>query len=452
MRHEFEADVFRQRKAADEGRQGDQQGGLGPAQGPAQHRAIDAVGPLLRAVDDAGEASVAMSLRVVPDRGEHRVESEGHEQRDQDGGRDHDTELEEETADDAAHEGHGQEHRHDAEGRGEHGEADLVGAVDGGLTVRLAEADMAHDVLAHHDRIVDQDADGEAQRHQGQHIQGEAEGGHHHEGAEHRDRQGKAGDDGAAPGMQEQEDDGDREQAALDHSLLDVVDRVLDAARAVAHDLELDVLGQGGLQLGNGAADTAGHFDRIGPLRLHHVDGKRPLAVQHGHVLEFLLAVDHGGDLAEIDGGLAAAGDDQIGEVARIDDAARHLDDPVVVAALHVAGGEVLVLVLDRPHDVVHADAKRVHATGIEFDVDLALQAAGDGGAADVADCLQALDDDLVGKSREVAHRADIGAHGDRHDRLVVGVEPLDQRLLDVRPEGRPDHLDLLANVLHGHG
>ena len=30
-------------------------------------------------------------------------------------------------------------------------------------------------------------------------------------------------------------------QAALDHRLLDVVDRILDAARAVAHDVELDI-------------------------------------------------------------------------------------------------------------------------------------------------------------------------------------------------------------------
>ena len=39
-----------------------------------------------------------------------------------------------------------------------------------------------------------------------------------------------------------------------------------------------------------------------------------------------------------------------------------------------------------------------MHAAGIELDVDLALDAAGDGGRADVAHRLQALDDDLVGE------------------------------------------------------
>ena len=160
--HELEADVLRQGEAAEEGRQGDQERELGPAQRPAQDGAVDAVGALLGGVDDAGEAAGAVGLRVVPDRRQHRVEREGHEQRDQHGGRDHDAELEEEAADDAAHEGDRQEHRDDAEGGGEHRQSDLVGAVDGGLAVRLAEADVAHDVLAHHDRVVDQDADGEA--------------------------------------------------------------------------------------------------------------------------------------------------------------------------------------------------------------------------------------------------------------------------------------------------
>src|SRR6185369_188662 len=233
---------------------------------------------------------------------------EGYEQRDQDGGRDHEAELEEEAADDAAHEGHWQEYRDDAEGGGEHRQPDLIGAVDGGLAVRLAEADVAHDVLAHHDGIVDQDADGKRQRHQRDHVQSEAEGRHHHEGAEHRDRQGKAGDHRAAPGMQEQEDDGDSEQAALDHGLLHVVDRVLDAARAVAHDLELDVGRQRSLQPDHRPAHTARHLDGVGALGLDDVDGKRALAAEQGHVVQLLLAVDHGGDLPQIDRRRPAAG------------------------------------------------------------------------------------------------------------------------------------------------
>ena len=54
-------------------------------------------------------------------------EREGGEQRDEDRNRDGDAELQEEPADDAAHEGDGKEHGDDAQGRRYDGEADLVG-------------------------------------------------------------------------------------------------------------------------------------------------------------------------------------------------------------------------------------------------------------------------------------------------------------------------------------
>ena len=68
-----------------------------------------------------------------------------------------------------------------------------------------------------------------------------------------------------------------------------------------------------------------------------------------------------------------------------------------------------------------------------------ALDAADDRGAADAAHVLQALDDDLVGQCGQLAHRADVRAHRDRHDRLVVGIEAQDQRLLDLVRNGGAD-------------
>ena len=75
--------------------------------------------------------------------------------------------------------------------------------------------------------------------------------------------------------------------------------------------------GSDGLQFGHGLAHAARHLDGVGALRLDDVDGERALAVQDGDVLALLLAVDDGRDLAQIDRGGAAAGDDQVGEVAR---------------------------------------------------------------------------------------------------------------------------------------
>jgi hypothetical protein len=58
-----------------------------------------------------------------------------------------------------AHEGDGDEHRDDRERGGEHGEADLVGAFLRRAVVILPHRDVPHDVLAHDDRVIDQQAD-----------------------------------------------------------------------------------------------------------------------------------------------------------------------------------------------------------------------------------------------------------------------------------------------------
>ncbi len=68
---------------------------------------------------------------------------------------------------------------------------------------------------------------------------------------------------------------------------------------------------------------------------------------------QLLLAVDHGGDLAQVDRSRPRRATIRSAKLPGLGDAAGDLDHAVVVAALDVAGREVLVLVADRPHDVV---------------------------------------------------------------------------------------------------
>ena len=64
---------------------------------------------------------------------------------------------------------------------------------------------VAHDVLDHHDGIVDDEAGPDGQRHQRQVVEAEAAEPHHPEGRDDRERQGDAGDDRGPDGAQEQQ-------------------------------------------------------------------------------------------------------------------------------------------------------------------------------------------------------------------------------------------------------
>ena len=180
---------------------------------------------------------MGVNARIFPNARQHGVEREADKHRYQHRRHDGDAELVEELADDAAHEANRQEHRHDRQRGRQHGQADLLRAVHGRLVAALAHLHMAHDVLAHHDGVVDQKAHAQAQRHQRDHVDGEAEHVHEQKGADQRNRQRQPRDDRGAPGVQEQKDDEHGEQSALDQRLAHVVHRHPDGARVVANRL-----------------------------------------------------------------------------------------------------------------------------------------------------------------------------------------------------------------------
>ena len=83
---------------------------------------------------------------------------------------------------------------------------------------------MAHDVLDDDDGIVDDEAGGDGQRHQGEVVDAVAHQVHDREGADQRDRHHDAGDEGRADVAQEQEDD-EHDQADRDQErFFDVLD------------------------------------------------------------------------------------------------------------------------------------------------------------------------------------------------------------------------------------
>ena len=108
---------------------------------------------------------------------EHSIgrERARHDAGEEDRGRERDAEFAEELAGIAGHEGERHEHRHQGGGGGDHREADLARAVEGGEQRRLPFLDAPVHVLDLHDGVVHHDADGEHDGEQRQHVDGGAE-------------------------------------------------------------------------------------------------------------------------------------------------------------------------------------------------------------------------------------------------------------------------------------
>ena len=130
--------------------------------------------------------------------------------------------------DDSFHVGHGNEHGDDRQGGGQHGQSDLARSFPRGREVILPPLEMAHDVFPHHDGVIDEQADGQGQGHQGHHVQGHAQEIHDRKGGDDRNGQGQTGDDRGAPGIEEAEDDEDGQNPAENQGLFHIPHRVPD--------------------------------------------------------------------------------------------------------------------------------------------------------------------------------------------------------------------------------
>ena len=135
----------------------------------------------------------------MPHTGEHGVEGKTHKHRDQNGRHNGDAKFVEELANDAFHKTNGQKHGHDGQCGRQNCQANFF-CTDHGRVVRfLAHLNVAHDVFTNHNGIVNQKTYAQRQRHQSDHVDGEAKHAHKPEGANQRNWQCETCNDGRAP-------------------------------------------------------------------------------------------------------------------------------------------------------------------------------------------------------------------------------------------------------------
>jgi hypothetical protein len=182
----------------------------------AQHHVeaapIDADQRLETPFDAAIEAAMVLPLLAQEPRAEHRAESERDYDRDRDGRRYGEGEFAKQTPDDAAHQQERYEHRDQRDADRKHRETDLTRALERGRHRGVARLDVPVDVLHHHDRVIDHEADGERQRHEREVVQAEAEEIHHRGSPEQRQRHGDAGNE-RGPQIAQKEQDHHHDQA-----------------------------------------------------------------------------------------------------------------------------------------------------------------------------------------------------------------------------------------------
>ena len=173
-------DVEHHRK--DEREHGDDQRRTLTVEHPIEHGPVTGDDTFEQIAAPAIETALLVRRRVLQQLGaHHRGKRQRNDCRNQDRHGEGDGELAEQTADDVTHEQQRNQHRDEREGQGNDGECDLLRAFQRRLQRRLTLLDVAGDVLDDHDRIVDDEAGGDRQRHQRQVVDRESRQIHHAE-------------------------------------------------------------------------------------------------------------------------------------------------------------------------------------------------------------------------------------------------------------------------------
>ena len=381
---------------------------------------------------------------------------QGDDQRDERRAGDGQRELAVELARDAGDEGRGHEHGREHQRDGDERRAHLVHALPGRIAGRQAGGDIALDVFHHDDGVVHHDADGQHQAEQRQVVEREAEQLHHEEGADQRHRDRRERDDGGAPGLQEQHHHQHDQDDGLEDGRPDGVHRLLDELSGIVDD--------GVLEAGREALRQVVHR-RLHRLRRRQGVGARPLedadadgrvAVEIGVAAVVQRGQVHPADVLDADDGVLRLLDDDVAELAGIDEAPQRAHGDLEGAGLgdgrliEDARGHLHVLRLQRRHHVAGGEAERLQPVRVEPDAHGVVAAAEHGDGAHAVDAAQHVLHLHVGVVGDEQRGARLVGRVEVHDHHQVGRGLVDRDADVAHVQRQPRRGDRHA-VLHLH-
>src|SRR5580700_9465198 len=224
----------------------------------------------------------------------------------------------EQPPDNAAHQQQRNEDRDQRNADRYDGEADLARALDRRLQRRGAGLEMAEDVFHHHDRVIDHEADGDGQRHQRKIVQAVTEEIDDGDGAEQRQRHRGARNERGVDAAQEQQDHQHDQRARQRQRELDVLDRSANGLGAIDDDIEMDAGGNERAHSPQGGLDVVHGVDHVGAGLLEHQEHNGDVVAMQRAERDVLRSVDGLADVADMNRGAVAIGDDDAVVVVRL--------------------------------------------------------------------------------------------------------------------------------------
>ena len=283
-----------------------------------------------------------------------------------------------------------EEDGHRRQRRGQDGDEDLLGALDGRLSRFHPPLPQAEDVLEDDDGVVDEHAEAQGQRPESQHVERDLEGVDEVERDD--DGEGDRGQDeeGRPDAAEDDEDHGEDDDGDQPGEESEVVEVLADLLALVVDALENEARRQILLDLLELALDVAGDAEGVRPALLGHGQADRGLAVDAVDRADVGVGHFDRGDVLDQDRVLARIGDDRRLELGQAVDPVGELEQELLVPLPDAAGGIGPEPGADGRVDRVGVKAVGLDLALVEDDPDLGLRSPRDLGAGDAPDRAEA--------------------------------------------------------------
>ena len=312
----------------------------------------------------------ARGMRFQKAAGQHWNQRErhhrGHHHRDAH----HDRELMEQQPDHARHEKNRNEHRHQRYRNRDDRETHFARALQRGLHRWHAVFDVTHDVLQHHDRVIDHQPHRERNRQQRNIVEAVAQPKHDGECADQGNRQRQRRDDRRHHVPQENEYHQHHQRHGEAHGEFDIVNRIANRLRTIVTQFDLDrrrqLLRETGHHRFDGVDRGHGVGVRLAPNR--HRD--RTLTIGPTRRFDRFHTVLHQRDVAKAHWASGGRGDDQIGKFGGARELAVGGDDERLTRTFERTHRRVRVSLPHGGRDIVERESARGSGLGIDTQAD----------------------------------------------------------------------------------
>ncbi len=282
---------------------------------------------------------------------------------------------------------------------------------------------MARDVLEHHDRVVDNEADGYGEGHQREIVEAVARDPHEGAGAQERQRHRDAGNDRRPEAAQKDEDHHHHEHDGEGKRDLDVVNGSANGGGSIGENADVYGRRDRSLQRLQSAFDRLDGGDDVRAGNLEHHEKDARLAVAPGGLGRVLRPRDRLTNVAHAHRRPIAISDDDVVPVLGLGQLVVGLDGEGLLGTDQRAFGAVDGRDADLRAHVLELQPLFDQFGGIDLDPYGRGLLAADPHEGDARDLAQVLGEDIFGGVVDVDHWRDVRLNGQDEDRRVGGVD-----------------------------